>query len=126
MGTNQPKPPSAPLTTLALWTGFLLAPVAWAVHLQFVYAASQQVCKQKLSSVTLNSVSAICLGLAVISGLLATWNWFSAGAKWPSDDRSDLVARRRFLSAEGILAAVLFAVVIAAQWLALIYLPPCP
>jgi hypothetical protein len=126
MVTNQPKPPSAPLTTIALWTGLFLAPAAWGVHLQFVYAASQQVCKKNLTSVTLNSASAICLALAVISGLLATWNWFMAGATWPSDERSDLIARRRFLSAEGMLTALLFAVVIGAQWLALVYLPPCP
>jgi hypothetical protein len=126
MGTNQPKPASAPLRTIALWAGLFLAPAAWAVHLQFVYAASQQVCKQSLSSATLSCASAICLALAIISGLLATWNWFVAGAKWPSGEQSDLMARCRFLSAEGMLSALLFAVVIAAQWLALVYLPPCP
>ena len=126
MDTDQPKPESAPITTLALWTGLLLAPIAWAVHLQFVYAASQQVCTDRLTQTTLQAVSIICLALAVTAGLLATWNWFSAGAKWPSDERSDLVARRRFLSAEGMLSALLFAIVIVAQWLALVYFPPCP
>jgi hypothetical protein len=125
MGTHQPKPESAPFTTLALWTGFLLAPAAWAVHLQLVYAASEQVCKQHLSRATLNAVSVVCVALAVGGGLLATLNWFIAGAKWPSEERSDLTARQRFLSAEGILSGLLFTVVIVAQWLALLYLTPC-
>jgi hypothetical protein len=126
MNTDQPKPESAPVTTLALWTGLLLAPIAWAVHLQFVYAASQQVCNERLTPAMLQAASITCLALAVAAGLLATWNWFTAGAKWPSDERSDLIARRRFLSAEGMLSALLFALVIAAQWLALVYFSPCP
>src|SRR3954469_16306367 len=125
MDTNQPMPPSAPLTTLALWMGFLLAPAAWAVHLQFVYATSEQVCKQHLSRATLNGVSTACLTVAVFGGVLATMNWLLAGAKWPSDERSDLVARRRFLAAEGILTGLLFTVVIVAQWMALVYHSPC-
>jgi hypothetical protein len=126
MQVDHPKPETAPLTTLALWLGLFLSPAAWAMHLQFVYAASQQICKQHLSEVTLNNASILCLTLAVIGGLIATWNWFTAGANWPSEERSDLIARRRFLSAEGMLSSLLFTIVIVAQWLSVAYFPPCP
>ena len=115
----------APWTTLGLWIGVLLPPAAWGTHLQFVYAASEQVCKGRFGLTTLNVVSAICVLATVCSGLLAAGLWFGAGAKWPSDQASDLVARQRFLSAEGMLSGLLFAIVVTGQWLALIYLSPC-
>jgi len=126
MDTHQPKPESAPITTLAVWTSFLLPALAWGAHLQFVYAAAQQVCKGQVGVATLSIVSAVCLAAAVGAGVLGCCLWFSAGAKWPSDERSDLVARLRFLSAEGMLSSLLFAIIIAGQWMAVIYLSPCP
>jgi hypothetical protein len=125
MSAAQPQPKNARLTTLGLWVGVLLPPVAWAAHLQFVYAASEQVCRGRLGLATLNIISAMCLLAALCAGVLATGLWFGSGAKWPSDERSDLVARQRFLSAEGMLSGLLFAIVLVGQWLALVYLSPC-
>jgi hypothetical protein len=126
MQPEKPQHESAPWTTAALWTGVFLAPVAWAVHLQFVYAVSQQACTGKISDMTLHIVSLACAAAAVAGGLLAAWHWFKSGAQWPSDERSDLIARRRFLSSEGILSSVLFALIIVGQWLAIVFLSPCP
>src|SRR4051812_14326725 len=102
MNVQQHKGENAPWTTVALWIGLFLAPAAWAIHLQFVYATAQQACNGKIDQATLHFVSLACTALAVAGGLLATWNWFKAGAQSPSDERSDFVARRRFLSAEGM------------------------
>jgi hypothetical protein len=125
MNPAQQKAGDAPWTTLGLWVGVLLPPAAWAAHLQFVYAGSEQVCKGNLSLATLNIVSGVCVLAALAAGVLAASLWFTSGAQWPSDTRSDLVARRRFLSAEGMLSGLLFAIVVVAQWFALVYLSPC-
>jgi hypothetical protein len=70
-------------------------------------------------------VSAACVLAALGAGILAAGLWFTSGAKWPSDGRSDIVARQRFLSAEGMLSGLLFAIIVVGQWLAVIYLSPC-
>jgi hypothetical protein len=123
---TEPQHDGAWGTSAALWTGVLLGPAAWGVHLQFVYAAADQVCKGNLDKTALHIASIACLSVAIAGGLIAAWLWFTSGVKWPSDARSDLVARRRFLAAEGILTGVLFAIVIVGQWLSIVYYPPCP
>jgi hypothetical protein len=115
----------APWTTLGLWIGVLLPPAVWGLHLQFVYAASEQVCKGKLNVGTLNLASACCVIVALGAGALATGIWFASGTQWPSEDRSDLIARKRFLSAEGMLSSLLFSIVVVGQWMSIFYLPPC-
>jgi hypothetical protein len=125
MNHTQTKPRNAPWTTFGLWIGILLPPAAWAIHLQFVYAASEQVCKGHVSLTTLNIVSAASVLAALGAGVLAAGLWFGSGAKWPAEEQSDVIARQRFLSAEGMLSGLLFAIVVVAQWFALVYLSPC-
>src|SRR4051794_20464148 len=116
----------APMTTPILWLALFMAPAAWAIHLQFVYAASQQVCKGSFSLFSLHVVSLACVLAALVGLSVALWQLIVTGAKWPSDEHNDEVARRRFLAAEAILAGLLFSIVITAQWFALVYLSPCP
>jgi hypothetical protein len=123
---TEPQHDGAWGTSAALWAGVLLGPAAWGVHLQFVYAAAEQVCKGNLDKTALHIASIACLVVAIASGIIAAWLWFMSGAKWSSDARSDLVARQRFLSCEGILSGVLFAIVIVGQWLSIVYYSPCP
>jgi uncharacterized membrane protein len=125
MTNGEPHSHRAPMITAVLWLAFFMAPAAWAIHLQFVYAASQQVCKGTLSLFTLHAVSMVCVVAALVSFAVAAWQLFATGATWPSDESNDQVARRRFLAAEALLAGLLFSIVIVAQWLALIYLSPC-
>lgn len=113
------------LATTLLWTAFFLPPAAWGFHLQFVYAAADQVCQGGVRELTLHIASIVCLAVAVLGGVVALWQWLAAGATWPSEQRSDFIARRRFLSAEAMLASLLFGLVIVGQWLAVLYLSPC-
>jgi hypothetical protein len=113
-------------TTLLLWTPFVLAPVAWAFHLQVVYAASLWVCEGETPLSTLHAISAGCFALAVAAGLFATWQWWTAGAQVSSQHDWAWKGRIRFLSMQGMLVGALFALVIVAQWSAIFYLPPCP
>ena len=113
-------------TTLLLWTPFVLAPLAWGMHLQVVYAASQLVCSGAIPLSTLHLISAVCLVLAISASLFAAWQWRRAGAEVPSQHESGWSARMRFVSLQGMMSGALFALVIVAQWIALFYLPPCP
>jgi hypothetical protein len=110
---------------LALWTAFFLGPAAWGVHLQSVYAASQQVCDGTFRLATLHVISTVCLAMSLGGGLLAMVLWLRAGAVWPSEERADAIARFRFVSAEAILTGILFALVIIAQWISVLYYSPC-
>jgi Mn2+/Fe2+ NRAMP family transporter len=123
---EQPEHESAWSTTGALWLGFALGPVAWAVHLQVIYASSQQVCQGDSSHRTLHIVSAACLAAAVVGAIVAGWEFFRGGGGLPSEREGGLKARRRFLSAECLLTSLLFAVVIIAQWTVVAAVPPCP
>jgi hypothetical protein len=123
---EQPKHESAWSITGALWLAFALGPVAWAVHLQAVYAASQQVCQGDASSMTLHVISVACLAAAVIGGGLAGWECFRGGAEPPDEYEGGLRARRKFMSFEGLLTSALFTVLIIAQWTVVAALPPCP
>jgi hypothetical protein len=125
MNRTEHKTDEAPWTTFCLWVGVLLPPAMWGLHLQFVYAASEQVCKGQLSLATLNVASACCVAAALGAGMLATGLWFASGRRWPSEERSDVIARRRFLSAEGMLSSLLFSIVVIGQWMSVFYLSPC-
>jgi type III secretory pathway component EscU len=125
MNLSERKDDEAPWITLGLWIGLLLPPAVWGIHLQFVYAASEQVCKGQLSLTTVNVISAICIAAAIGAGILATGLWFGAGRIWPSEAKTDLIARQRFLSAEGMLSSLLFSIIVVGQWTGVLYLTPC-
>jgi hypothetical protein len=126
MTATKPKHDPHYMATLLLWLGFGIAPIAWAVQLQTVYAAAQQTCQGDISIFTLHVVSGVCLLTTALGGLLATWNWMRAARNWPSQDDSGFVARHHFIAAEGMLTSALFTLVIIAQWLAVVNLSPCP
>jgi Mn2+/Fe2+ NRAMP family transporter len=115
-----------PHHTGALWLGFALGPIAWIIHLQTVYAASEQVCQGDASRMTLHVISGLCLAAAIVGGLVAGWEFFRGGAGSSDEHEGGIKARRRFLSVEGLLTSALFVVVIIAQWTVVASLPPCP
>jgi hypothetical protein len=121
-----PEPDPALWTTLALWIGFSLGPTAWAVQLELVYAAAQQACQGDITITTLHMASGVCLIVSILGGVSAAWHWFRTGAAVPSQFETGIVTRRRFLSIQGMFTGALFAIIIAAQWLAIVYLSPCP
>ncbi len=123
---EQPEHESTWSITGALWLGFALGPIAWIIHLQTVYAASEQVCQGDASRATLHVVSGLCLAAAILGGLIAGWEFFRGGDEPPDERAVGLEARRRFLSVEGLLTSALFVVVIIAQWTVVASLPPCP
>jgi heme/copper-type cytochrome/quinol oxidase subunit 2 len=125
MQPKQPEKTGGRHQTGALWAGLALGPVAWAVHLQLVYAASQQACQGDLAFVALHVMSAACLATAIVGGLLSFSLWRHERFTAPSQYDEGSTARRRFMSVEGVMSGTLFSIVIVAQWVALFYLSPC-
>jgi hypothetical protein len=126
MQPEQPQKEGWRHETAMLWAGFVLGPVAWALHLQLVYAASQQACEGNLEVTSLHVMSALCLAAAIVGVLLTIWLWRHERFTAPSQFDGEYVARRRFMSVEGLMTGTLFSLVIIAQWIAVFYLSPCP
>ena len=107
-----------------LWTGVLLSPIAWAAQLQAVYVLADQACKGNVARVALDGATIGCLALALLGGLLSAVQW-RRGRRLARE--SEILWRRaHWMALEGMLSGVLFGVVIVAQWLAVMYLNPCP
>jgi hypothetical protein len=106
-----------------LWTGLLLAPVAFLANLEIGYALVPAACTAR-STLPLHLVNAASLALALVGGLIAWRSWNTVGRVWPNGEAGP-IGRSRFLAALGVLLAAQFALVILAQWLAVFLLDPC-
>jgi hypothetical protein len=98
---------------LALWLGFLAAPLIWFMNLQINYMLVPWVCvtghRFSLFLVTLGAL------LLVASGGLVAWRaWQQTGWQWP-DGAGGIIPRSRFLAVLGLLSSSLFFLVILAQ-----------
>lgn len=107
---------------LSLWAGVLAAPTAFLLNLQVGYLLATVECRSATPWLHLSSL--LMLLLALGGGALAWRDWRRSGGEWPGDGGS-VVARSRFLSVLGMLGSALFALVILAQWLPVLFLGPC-
>jgi len=106
-----------------LWYGLLAAPLAFVAHTFINYALVQEVCSN-LGRYWLHAVSGIVVA-ATLSGSAAAWSAWQHGGRRLPDDSPDVLTRVRFLGALGLSFSALIAAVIAAQWLATLYVDPC-
>ena len=109
--------------TFRLWTGMLLAPVAWAIQLQLVYLTSEFGCFTS-DFLWNHIVSGLMLVVALVGGVIAWSEWVAAGAT-TDEQGGDRMSRRRFMALIGILTSSLFSVTIVAQWLPTLLRVPC-
>jgi hypothetical protein len=112
--------------TAALWFGALGGPVAWFMQLCIVYGLAQLACYGVASPVTLHVASALCLLVALAATFTSYREHRLARGRWPTDRTGGLHSRVEFMSAFGILSGALFALVIVANWIAVILLKVCP
>ena len=105
------------------WVGLLLAPLAWSVHVEALLLTSDYGCTH--SDLKWNHVaSAICLAIAIAGGVIA-WMYWPAGEYEESKEAAWPIVRRRFMGILGVVLAVLFSTLIAAQWLPTLLGVPC-
>lgn len=108
---------------IALWSGVLLAPVAFLVHLETNYALLTFVCSGgNLAPLWAASIATILLAGA--GCLLAFRSWRKTGGEWTAEGH-DPVSRNRFLAIWGFFMSLLFLGAIVAQAIPIFILDPC-
>jgi hypothetical protein len=106
----------------ALWTGLLLAPVAFLANLEVGYALVPAACR--LGTVLpIHAVQLACLLLALAGLGVANRNRLSSGSAARGQER--WLARMRFMGALGVAVSLLFALTIVSQAIPTFVLSPC-
>jgi hypothetical protein len=108
----------------ALWTGLLLAPLAFLVNLEVGYLLVRRSCLGN-DRLPVHVVQIVCLLLALAGGVVAWRVWRAEGAQWPGGEAGGPAGRTRFLAGLGLLLSAQFALVILAQWIPSFMLSPC-
>jgi hypothetical protein len=108
---------------LALWSGVLIAPMAFLSNLQVNYTLTQKLCPGGHTSL-LHLMTIIFLLIAAGGGLIAWRNWGRAGLVAPDESADDLV-RNRFLGSVGLMLSALSFLIILAQWIPQFIFNPC-
>jgi hypothetical protein len=114
--------PALRLTHGTSWAGLALGPGAWAVDTQLNYALVPWAC-----GAGWNPAALVAAALVVLSLLGAALSWFAwrrhdgPGTPIPEQDGHP----RHLLSGIGVAAGVLFALAIAMQGMAGLFLDPC-
>jgi hypothetical protein len=104
-----------------LWTGLLLPPIAWSVAMEAVYLTDVYTCAG--SPVRWSHVSsAVGLIFCIVGGIIA---WTQIPRQKELDRGSVPISRSFFMAALGCALAVVFGLLIVAQWLPVIYGVPC-
>jgi hypothetical protein len=107
---------------LRLWFGFLGAPVIWATRFGASYALVPAACGGS-GLAWMQAVTWMALAGTAWAGLFA-WRAWRGGLVGGGETRAARL-RSRFMGAVGLLGSVLFFLVIAAEALALVLVPPC-
>jgi hypothetical protein len=107
---------------VTLWTGLLLAPVAFLLNLELSYLAVPVSCARG-SALSLHLVHGACLLLALTGAAVAWRSWSAVGLGWPS--AGEVTAWDRFLAGLGLGGSALFVLTIVAQWVPTFILHAC-
>jgi uncharacterized membrane protein len=105
------------------WAGLAVGPAAWAVSTQVNYSLVSILCGHRLDVRPLAIVALVLILLSLASGLVSWRAWRRHGT---DEQIPELDGRpRNLLAGLGVLAALLFALVIAAQGAAALVLQGC-
>ncbi len=109
---------------LRQWIGVLGAPVIWLVHFQANYALASRTCRW-MTVLPLHIVSGTALVLIIVVGAIA-WRVFESAPDEPGGNVPALSAGRiRLMGVVGLMSAILFFLVVVAQWLPTWTADPC-
>jgi hypothetical protein len=106
-----------------LWTGLLLAPIAFLIDLEVAYALVPTACSTR-NQLPVHLSHLACLVLALFGGFTAVRCWRATGSTWPGEQGGPL-ARSRFMAGIGMLMSALFVLLIIAMWIPSFILDPC-
>ena len=114
-----------PRGKLALWTGVLGGPVAWALQLQAGYTIVRFTCSRQWLTAAHHAVTLAMLLVALACTVIAAREWVRAGREASAGAEGGAGGRSRFLGALGVLTSGLFSLTIVAAWVPLFFLSPC-
>jgi hypothetical protein len=109
--------------SLPLWAGVIIAPLAWAAHLQLGYMLVPWICTTQRYWVA-HVVTLASLAVAGWCVYLCWREWRRLGGGWPSSSEENPAGRGRFLGVLGMMSGGLFFLLIAAGHLPIFYLSP--
>lgn len=121
-----PHGSSEPGRLLALWTGILAGPLAWAALLQTNYVLSYVACEQRQSWML-----HVATGVALLLVAAAAWAAWRAAPALGDDEHESASAegtrrlRARFMALGGLALCAWFAIVILATAIPALVLHPC-
>jgi hypothetical protein len=124
MSSQQPEDVVGKAGLMELWTGVLLAPIAWWLHLEIDYTLVPFSCT-KHSHVSLYLVTLGALALAAVGFFIAWRNWRVSGRQWPNAIDGGPVARTQLMAIGGLLSSGMFFMAILAQGITSLMLSPC-
>ena len=107
-----------------LWAGFLLGPIAWAKHLAVSYFLAGVACDSRWN-LWLLFTSVTFLAMTAVGAWLAWRSYNVTGREWPRGDADGVLIRSRFLAVGGLILSALSALLIVAQTIPMLVLPPC-
>lgn len=115
--------------TVALWGGWALAAVAWALHLGISYGMVEWYCHTETGIApdtihwVLNATTVITVALALLSMALSWSNARRVGSDTAATKEGE--ERQRFMSTSGMMISLLFLSIILMQGLPNFFLGPC-
>lgn len=109
--------------SLLLWTGWVVGPVAWALHILLSYPLMEWVCRTDNYWV-LHTLTLATLLMAAVGALVAWRQWTAVGRQWP-DANGDPMTRTRFLAASGLIISGLSMLLIVIEGIPNFMLSAC-
>jgi hypothetical protein len=107
----------------ALWTSMLLGPIAWFLNFQIIYGFAAIACKTG----KLRMFVSCGITLAIVLGgvILSIWLVMVSRKRQPDELTDQLQNRAHFMAVVGLLANLMFMLVIIAQTIASMMIDPC-
>lgn len=111
------------LHPLMLWSGWVIGPGAWALHLMGSYLLVARACEAD-AVWTLHGTTLVTLLLSLAGAAVAWRQWGRAGRRWPGSGDGE-AGRIRFMAVMGLLISALSALLIVAEGIPNFFLSPC-
>jgi hypothetical protein len=111
------------MSLLSQWIGVLGGPLVWLVFLQVNYMLAPSACLSQNKTI-LGIVTVIALFGTVASAFAAWRAWHQAGATAHTEE-AGAIGRSRFMALSGIGLSALFALVVLASAIPIVFLGAC-
>lgn len=111
------------LHPLVLWSGWVIGPGAWSLHLMGSYLLVARACAA--DAMWMLHATTLATLLLSLAGIAVAWRqWGRVGRRWPGSGDGE-AGRTRFMAVMGLLICALSALLIVAEGVPNFFLSPC-